>query len=99
MINIPSSQPNRFCSGLTRREALRIGALAMGGVTLPQLLRAEAAAGIGSSNKSVIMIYLQGGTSHTDMWDMKEDAPSNIRGEFSAIPTSVPGIRICEHFP
>lgn len=99
MISIPSSQPNHFCSGLSRRDALRIGALAMGGATLPQILRAEAQAGIGSSNKSVIMIYLPGGPSHQDMWDIKEDAPSEIRGEFNAISTSVPGVRICEHFP
>lgn len=99
MITIPSSEPNRFCSGYSRREALRIGALALGGISLPQMLRAEAAAGTGSSTKSVIMVYLPGGPPHTDMWDLKEDAPSQIRGEFNAISTSVPGIRICEHFP
>jgi hypothetical protein len=99
MINIPNSAPHRFCSGPSRRDALRIGALAMGGASLPQLLRAENAAGIGSSNKAVIMIYLPGGPSHQDMWDIKEQAPSDIRGEFNAIPTSVPGVRICEHMP
>jgi hypothetical protein len=99
MITIPSSQPNRFCSGVSRREALRIGALALGGLSLPQMLRAEAEAGIGSSNKAVIMVNLPGGPSHMDMWDIKEDAPSQIRGEFNAISTSVPGIRICEHLP
>ena len=95
MISIPSSEPNRFCTGYSRREALRIGALALGGMSLPQMLRAEAAAGTGSSTKSVIMVYLPGGPSHTDMWDIKEDAPSQIRGEFNAISTSGPGIRIC----
>lgn len=99
MITISDSAPHKFCSGLSRREALRIGALAMGGATLPQLLRAESAAGLGSSNKSVIMIYLPGGPSHQDMWDIKESAPSEIRGEYNAISTSVPGIRICEHLP
>jgi hypothetical protein len=99
MISIPSSEPNRFCSGYSRREALRIGSLALGGLSLPQMLRAEAAAGTGSSNKAVIMVHLPGGPPHTDMWDMKEDAPSQIRGEFNAISTSVPGIRICEHMP
>ena len=99
MITIPSSEPNRFCSGFSRRDALRIGSLALGGLSLPQFLRAEAAAGTGSSAKSIIMVYLPGGPSHTDMWDLKEDAPSQIRGEFNAIPTSVPGIRICEHMP
>ena len=95
MISIPSSEPNRFCTGYSRREALRIGALALGGMSLPQMLRAEAAAGTGSSTKSVIMVYLPGGPSHTDMWDIKEYAPSQIRGEFNAISTSGPGIRIC----
>jgi hypothetical protein len=99
MITIPSSEPNRFCSGYSRREALRIGSLALGGLSLPQMLRADATAGNGSSAKSVIMVYLPGGPSHTDMWDLKEDAPSQIRGEFNAISTSVPGIRICEHMP
>ena len=99
MITIPSSEPNRFCSGYSRREALRIGALAFGGLSLPQMLRAEAAAGVGSSTKSVIMVYLPGGPPHTDLWDLKEDAPSQVRGEFNAISTSVPGIRICEHMP
>ena len=99
MITIPSSEPNRFCSGVSRREALRIGALALGGLSLPQMLRAEEEAGTGSSTKSIIMVNLPGGPSHTDMWDIKEDAPSQIRGEFNAISTSVPGIRICEHLP
>ena len=71
----------------------------MGGLSLPQILRAEDSAGVGSSNKAVIMVYLPGGPSHTDMWDIKEEAPSQIRGEFNAISTSVPGIRICEHLP
>ncbi|MFT5469407.1 MAG: hypothetical protein ACI8UO_004528 [Verrucomicrobiales bacterium] len=99
MITIPSSTPNQFCSGRSRRDALKIGALAMGGLSLPQMLRAEAAAGVGSSTKSVIMVYLPGGPTHLDMWDIKEDAPSQIRGEFNAMATSVPGVRICEHLP
>tara|TARA_R110002096_G_scaffold95425_4_gene213954 strand:+ start:2950 stop:4185 length:1236 start_codon:yes stop_codon:yes gene_type:complete len=71
----------------------------MGGMTLPQLLRAESQAELGSSTKSVIMIYLGGGPSHLDLYDIKENAPSNIRGEFNAMATSVPGIRVCEHLP
>jgi len=89
----------RFCDGISRRNFLRIGALGLGGLALPQLLRAEAQSGIGRSHKSVIMIYLPGGPSHQDLFDLKMDAPSEIRGEFSPIPTSVPGIQICEHLP
>ncbi len=99
MISIPTQTTQRFCDGFSRRNFLRIGALGMGGMSLPQLLQAEKAAGIGSSVKSVIMIYLPGGPSHLDLYDIKENAPSNIRGEFNAIPTSVPGVRICEHLP
>src|SRR5579862_1543563 len=89
----------RFCDGVSRRNFLRIGALGLGGLALPQLLRAEAQSGVGRSHKAVIMIFLPGGPSHQDLFDLKMDAPSEIRGEFSPIPTSVPGIQICEHLP
>jgi hypothetical protein len=95
----PRGTSGRFCDGVSRREFLRIGGLAMGGLSLPGLLRAEASAGIRNSHKSIIMIFLPGGPPHQDMWDVKMDAPSEIRGEFTAIPTSVPGIEICEMFP
>jgi len=87
------------CDGATRRDFLHIGGLAAGGLMLPSLLRAEAEAGIGSSHKSVINVFLPGGPPHQDMWDIKEDAPAEIRGELQAINTSVPGIRIGELFP
>ena len=89
----------RLCQGKTRREAMRIGALGLGGLTLPNLLRAEQASGVGSNVKSVIMIYLVGAPPHQDMYDLKMDAPSEIRGEFQPIPTNVLGIEICEHLP
>src|SRR5207249_924998 len=89
----------RFCDGISRRNFLRIGALGLGGLTLPQLLQAEASSGIRSSHKAVIMIYLPGGPPHQDMFDLKMDAPLEIRGEFKPIPTTVPGIQICEHLP
>ena len=63
------------------------------------LLRAEAAAGVGHSTKAVINIHLSGGPSHQDMFDLKMDAPSEVRGEFKPISTKVPGIQICEHLP
>ncbi len=88
----------RFCNGLNRRDVLRIGTLGLGGLTLPQLLRAEAEAGR-PSHKSLIMLYLCGGPPHQDMYDLKDAAPAEIRGPFRAIPTNVPGIEICEHLP
>ena len=92
-------QRHRFCDGISRRNFLKIGALGMGGLALPQLLQAETQAGIGKSHKAIIMIYLPGGPPHQDMFDLKLDAPSEIRGEFKPIKTNVPGIQICEHLP
>lgn len=89
----------RFCDGVSRRNFLKIGALGLGGLALPDLLRAEASAGIRQSHKAVIMIFLPGGPSHQDILDLKMDAPSEIRGEFKPISTNVPGIQICEHLP
>jgi len=71
----------------------------MGGLSLPVLLRAEQASGIAKSHKAVIMIYMVGAPPHQDMYDLKMDAPSEIRGEFRPIDTAVPGIQICEHLP
>jgi hypothetical protein len=90
---------SRFCDGVSRRNFIRIGALGLGGLALPQLLRAEAQSQVGRSNKSVIMIYLPGGPPHQDTFDLKSDAPSEIRGEFRPIRTNVAGIEICEHLP
>ncbi|MBI1312971.1 DUF1501 domain-containing protein [bacterium] len=98
MLNLLGSR-HRLCDGISRREMLKIGALGVGGLTLTDLLRAEAAAGAGSSHKAVIMIYMCGAPSHQDMYDLKMDAPAEIRGEFRPIPTSAPGIEICEHMP
>src|SRR2546429_7489760 len=98
MLTIYGIEP-RSCDGISRRNFLRIGALGLGGLALPQLLQAEAGSGIRNSHKAVIMIYLPGGPPHQDMFDLKMDAPLEIRGEFKPIPTNVPGIRICEHLP
>jgi hypothetical protein len=89
----------RLCDGFTRRELLTIGALGLGGLALPDLLRAEAQRGIGKSRKAIIMIYLCGAPPHQDMFDLKMRAPVEIRGEFQPIDTAVPGIQICEHLP
>jgi hypothetical protein len=87
----------RFCDGISRRSFLRIGAFGAG-LTLAGMLRAHASSS-GTSSKQAIMIYLPGGPSHMDMYDLKPDAPAEYRGEFKPIATNVPGIHICEHFP
>ena len=71
----------------------------MGGLTLPQILAAEQKAEMSRSHKAIIMIYMVGAPSHQDMYDLKMDAPSEIRGEFRPIKTNVSGIDICEHMP
>ncbi len=98
MLTINGSK-SKFCDGVSRRNFLRIGALGLGGLTLPQLLRAEAVSEISKGHKAVIMIFLPGGPSHQDIFDLKGDAPAEVRGEFKSISTAVPGIRICEHLP
>jgi hypothetical protein len=84
---------------LNRRQFLVAGALGVGGLTLADLLRAEAAAGIGSSNKAIINVHLDGGPPHIDMIDPKPEAPAEIRGEFRPIVTRVPGLHIGELLP
>ncbi len=98
MLTIPGSSA-KFCDGVSRRNFLKIGGLGLGGLSLPELFRAEAASAIRRSHKSVIMIYLPGGPPHQDTFDLKLDAPSEIRGEFKPIRTNVSGIEICEHLP
>ncbi len=98
MITIPGPR-SRFCDGMSRRSWLKIGALGLGGLALPDLLRAEAANGGSDPAKGVIMVLLPGGPTHLDTFDMKPDAPAEIRGEFRPIATNVPGIDICEHLP
>jgi hypothetical protein len=84
---------------MARRDFLKIGGMVMGGLSLPQLLAAEAQAGIGKSHKAIINVFLPGGPPHQDFWDIKQDAPAEIRGEFQPIATKVPGIEIGELFP
>jgi hypothetical protein len=93
-----------FCDGVNRRNFLKIGAFGAG-LTLADMLRLQAQASdvpapaAPSRPKSAIMIYLPGGPSHMDMYDLKPDAPSEFRGEFRPIQTNVNGVQICEHFP
>jgi len=89
------------CDGINRRNFLRIGAFGAG-LTLADVLAARAAQDPTtkpSPQKAAIMIYLPGGPSHMDMWDLKPDAPKEFRGEFNPIQTNVPGVQICEHMP
>ena len=89
-----------FCDGVNRRDFLTIGGTLFGGcLALPNLLAAEAKSNVRSSHKAIINIYLPGGPSHMDMFDLKPDAPVEFRGKFSPIPTNVPGMEICEHMP
>lgn len=87
------------CDGIPRREFLRLGAMGCGGLTLPQLLKSEAQAGIRNSRKAVVNIHLDGGPPQWETIDPKPQAPAEIRGIFGAISTSVPGIQICELMP
>jgi hypothetical protein len=92
---------NRFCDGLSRRSFLKIGAFSFGATTLTlgDVFRAEATAPAPRTHKAVINIYLAGGPPHLDLWDIKTEAPVDIKGEFNPIATRVPGIQICQVFP
>src|ERR1700682_3278213 len=101
MITVLGSQ-RRLCDGLTRRETLKAGALSLlgGAFDLPSLLAAEENRGAharAAKAKSVILLYLLGGATTQDMYDLKPEAPAEIRGEFKPIDTNVPGIQIGEH--
>ncbi len=101
MLTILGNQTSKFCDGVSRRGFLKIGALSMGAtsLSLADVLRAEAAGGVSSRHKAVINIFLGGGPPHQDMWEIKTDAPAEIRGEYSPISTKVPGIQIGEVLP
>lgn len=101
MIRI-ETRGTRLCDGVTRRELLRFGGLGALGLWthgIGDLPRAEAATGGFGKAKSLLFISLFGGPSHQDIWDMKPDAPAEVRGEFKPIPTNVSGIQITEHLP
>jgi Protein of unknown function (DUF1501) len=111
MLSIPG-RPGSTCDGFSRRELLRVGGAGLFGLSLGQLLQLQAASaqvgkpkgkdaqksGFGRAN-NVILIFLQGGPSHLDIWDPKPDAPAEIRGEFKPIKTAVDGIYLSEVMP
>lgn len=91
-----------LCDGVSRRSFLQAGAATLGGLSLPQAMQLEAAGAVNASRakiKNCITLFLVGSPGHLDTWDMKPDAPEDIRGAFQPIETNVPGIEICEHFP
>ncbi len=95
-VNLP------LCDGVSRRSFLQAGAAAMAGLTLPNLLRLQAAGAVNEKKAKIrncITLFLVGSPGHLDTWDMKPDAPDDIRGKFRPISTNVPGVQICEHFP
>lgn len=92
----PQADRHLMCDGVSRRDFLTIGGFALGGISLSSVLQAEPA---DRSHTAIINIFLPGGPSHMDMWDLKPDAPREFRGEFNPIQTNVPGIEICELFP
>ena len=114
MLVIPGDQGTVTCDGLTRRELLRVGGSAILGLSLPQFLQmkdAAAAVGTGPADspfagapgfnraKSVILVYLQGGPSHLDLWDPKDDAPTDVKSIFKTIKSKVPGMEVTELLP
>ncbi len=102
MWKIPG-QSFRFCDGVRRRSFLQVGGLTVGGLSLADVLAAESDAVTGDQkkprHKSVIMVYLSGGMPHQDTFDLKPDAPAEVRGEFKPIETTVPGVQFCELLP
>ncbi len=98
MLTFPTGKFHH-CDGIARRSFLKAGALGIGGLTFADLLRAESKSGIGSSNKAIINIHLDGGPPQMDMIDPKPDAPSEYRGEFASLPTNIPGLHLTELMP
>src|SRR5436853_4376444 len=110
MLVIPGQPGQDTCDGITRRELLRVGGSAMLGISLANILGLQKAAadqkappmsaspGFGKA-KSVILLYLQGGPSHLDLWDPKDNVPDNVRSVFKAVPTKLPGCKFTEIMP
>jgi hypothetical protein len=88
----------RTAHGLTRRAFLSLGAITPIGLSLPTLLAASESAGRRAARRC-LLVFLEGGPSHVDLWDMKPDAPAEVRGEFTPMRTRVPGLVVCEHMP
>ncbi|QDU92269.1 DUF1501 domain-containing protein [Lignipirellula cremea] len=96
-----AKKKSRFCDGLHRRTLLQMGAASVCGLSLTDFLRADTRSALDPSyrKRSIVNVWLAGGASHLDTFDMKPDAPAEFRGEFDSIATRIPGVRICEHLP
>lgn len=103
MLTLQARRGVQHCDGMTRRELLKVGAIGLGGLSLSGLLQLEhglrAASASRRRARSVIMLFLSGGPSHLDMWDLKPEAPEEIRGTFQPIPTNIAGMQVSEHLP
>ena len=88
----------KYCDGINRRDALQAGVLGAFGLGLPSMLAAEGQKDAAISGKNAIFIFLTGGQSHMDSWDMKPEA-GDKKGEFNSIESNVAGLRVCEHMP
>src|SRR5258708_28136480 len=97
MLQLDAHGPGRCCDGLSRRSFLRLGAAGLTSLGLPQILQARD--GQASKDSRVILIWLEGGPSHIDLWDMKPAAPAEYRSYWRPIPTNVAGIPITELLP
>src|SRR4051794_12806891 len=98
MLKFTMPNGSRHCDGVSRRSFLQVGALGVGGLALGHPMQAEAAGGK-KSHKSVIMVYLSGGMAHQDTFDLKPNAPAEVRGEMKPIDTKIPGIQFGEYLP
>ncbi|TMQ34253.1 MAG: DUF1501 domain-containing protein, partial [Planctomycetota bacterium] len=102
MFRIDAGRSARYCDGMTRRSFLQLGVAGMASLSLADVLRARAfsaPAQVPGSDTSVILIWLDGGPSHMDLYDLKPEAPAEYRGFWKPIHTNVPGMDICELFP
>src|SRR5437773_1690884 len=99
MWTIPSTKHGKLCNGLSRRDFLTVGALGVAGLGWGDLLKLQAQTPTRSAPKSVIMVYLFGGPSHMDTYDLKPNAPAEYRGEFRPTRTNVSGMEVCELMP
>lgn len=99
MLQIQHGTAVANCQGMNRRTALKAGFLGLSGLTMADLLRLQAAGAVTSRDKSVILIWLDGGPSQLETYDPKPEAPSDYRGPYDAIATNVPGIFISDILP
>jgi len=99
MLRVEMSGSGQYCDGYSRRSFLQLGMAGMGSLGLPQLLRAKESSANSGKQTSIILVWLDGGPGHMDMYDMKPEAPAEYRGLWNPIPTNVPGMEITELYP